>query len=227
MGGGTYLAPLAPDRCSEHLRERTMRRRDSTKLALAGTTVLSRIAVGACAALLIGTAALAQTSQPAPAPAAPAAPAASPYPPTATITTTGYPGIGPPIPSSASSRRPPARRSICCRRRWRRRSGAGSTMRSRRCCAIDSGDTVVLETMMHSHNQVVPGRTIEEIKKLRTDFPGRGPHTVTGPIYVEEARAGRRAQGDAQQDRAARLRDQFQRAGHVRRVPEGVSRTAR
>ena len=25
---------------------------------------------------------------------------------------------------------------------------------------------------MHSHNQVVPGRTIEEIKKLRTDFPG-------------------------------------------------------
>src|SRR5262245_65353574 len=26
---------------------------------------------------------------------------------------------------------------------------------------IDSGDTVVLETMMHSHNQVVPGTTIE------------------------------------------------------------------
>ena len=28
---------------------------------------------------------------------------------------------------------------------------------------VDSGDTVVLETMMHSHNQVVPGKTIEEI----------------------------------------------------------------
>ncbi len=55
---------------------------------------------------------------------------------------------------------------------------------------IDSGDTVVLETMMHSHNQVVPGRTIEEIKKLRTDFPGRGPHTVTGPIYVNGAEPG-------------------------------------
>ena len=40
---------------------------------------------------------------------------------------------------------------------------------------INSGDTVVMETMMHSHNQVVPGRTIEEIKKLRTDHPGRGP----------------------------------------------------
>ncbi len=55
---------------------------------------------------------------------------------------------------------------------------------------VDSGDTIVLETMMHSHNQVVPGRTIEEIKKLRTDFPGRGPHTVTGPIYVTGAEPG-------------------------------------
>ena len=55
---------------------------------------------------------------------------------------------------------------------------------------IESGDTVVLETMMHSHNQVVPGRTIEEIKKLRTDHPGRGPHTLTGPIYVNGAAPG-------------------------------------
>ncbi|MBD2100161.1 acetamidase/formamidase family protein [Leptolyngbya sp. FACHB-261] len=55
---------------------------------------------------------------------------------------------------------------------------------------IASGDTVVLETMMHSHNQIVPGKTIEELKKLRTDNPGRGPHTVTGPIYVEGAEPG-------------------------------------
>ena len=55
---------------------------------------------------------------------------------------------------------------------------------------VDSGDTVILETMMHSHNQVVPGRTIEEIKKLRTDHPGRGPHTVTGPIFVNGALPG-------------------------------------
>src|SRR5258708_14616444 len=48
---------------------------------------------------------------------------------------------------------------------------------------INSGDTVVMETMMHSHNQVIPGTTIEQIKKLRTDFPCRGPHTLTGPIY--------------------------------------------
>ena len=55
---------------------------------------------------------------------------------------------------------------------------------------VDSGDTVILETMMHSHNQVVPGRTIEEIKKLRTDHPGRGPHTVTGPIFINGAMPG-------------------------------------
>src|SRR5882672_10399773 len=55
---------------------------------------------------------------------------------------------------------------------------------------VNSGDTIVMETMMHSHNQVVPGTTIEQIKKLRTDFPGRGPHTFTGPIYIEEAQPG-------------------------------------
>jgi len=55
---------------------------------------------------------------------------------------------------------------------------------------INSGDVVVLETMMHSHNQVVPGTTIEQIKKLRTDHPGRGPHTMTGPIHVEGAQPG-------------------------------------
>jgi acetamidase/formamidase len=55
---------------------------------------------------------------------------------------------------------------------------------------VDSGDTIALETMMHSHNQLVPGKTIEEIKKMRTDHPGRGPHTVTGPIYVNGAEPG-------------------------------------
>jgi acetamidase/formamidase len=55
---------------------------------------------------------------------------------------------------------------------------------------INSGDSVAMETMMHSHNQVVPGTTIDQIKKLRTDHPGRGPHTLTGPIYVEGAEPG-------------------------------------
>src|SRR5215813_7972746 len=55
---------------------------------------------------------------------------------------------------------------------------------------VDSGDTIVMETKMHSHNQVIPGATIEQIKKLRTDFPGRGPHTLTGPIYINGAEPG-------------------------------------
>ncbi len=55
---------------------------------------------------------------------------------------------------------------------------------------VKSGDTIALETMMHSHNQVVPGKTIEDIKKMRTDHPGRGPHTLTGPIHVAGAQPG-------------------------------------
>ena len=55
---------------------------------------------------------------------------------------------------------------------------------------IKPGDTVVMETMMHSHNQIVPGVSIEEIKTLRVDNPGRGPHSVTGPVYVEGAEPG-------------------------------------
>ena len=55
---------------------------------------------------------------------------------------------------------------------------------------VASGDTIIFETMMHSHNQVVPGTTIEQIKKLRTDYPGRGPHSLTGPVYIEGAEPG-------------------------------------
>ena len=55
---------------------------------------------------------------------------------------------------------------------------------------IDSGDTVVVETMPHAHGELWPGRTIEEVKKLRTDWPGRGPMSLTGPIFVKSAEPG-------------------------------------
>ncbi|MDB5366378.1 MAG: Acetamidase/Formamidase [Rhodospirillales bacterium] len=55
---------------------------------------------------------------------------------------------------------------------------------------VKPGDSIALETMMHSHNQVVPGTTIEQIKKTRTDYPGRGPHTLTGPIFIDGAEPG-------------------------------------
>jgi acetamidase/formamidase len=55
---------------------------------------------------------------------------------------------------------------------------------------VDSGDTVALETMMHSHDQIQPGTTMDEIVALRKANPGGGPHSVTGPIYVNGAEPG-------------------------------------
>ena len=55
---------------------------------------------------------------------------------------------------------------------------------------INSGDTVAIETMMHSHNAIQPGTTMEEIVALRKANPGGGPHSVTGPIYVNGAEPG-------------------------------------
>ena len=55
---------------------------------------------------------------------------------------------------------------------------------------VSSGDTVAVETMMHSHDKVQPGITMEEIVALRKANPGGGPHSVTGPIYVNGAEPG-------------------------------------
>ena len=55
---------------------------------------------------------------------------------------------------------------------------------------IESGDTVSIETMMHSHDQVKPGVNMDEIVRLRRANPGGGPHSMTGPIYVNGAEPG-------------------------------------
>ena len=55
---------------------------------------------------------------------------------------------------------------------------------------VKSGDTIILETMMHSHNQVVPGVTIEQIKKLRTDFPGTRTAHLDRPDLYRGSAAG-------------------------------------
>lgn len=55
---------------------------------------------------------------------------------------------------------------------------------------VNSGDTLAVETMMHSHNKIQPGITMEEIVALRKANPGGGPHSVTGPIYVNGAEPG-------------------------------------
>ena len=55
---------------------------------------------------------------------------------------------------------------------------------------VNSGDIVSIETMMHAHNKVQPGMTMEQIVELRKANPGGGPHSVTGPIYVNGAEPG-------------------------------------
>src|SRR2546427_62061 len=55
---------------------------------------------------------------------------------------------------------------------------------------VKSGDTISIETMMHSMDQIKPGVPMEEIVRLRLANPGGGPHSVTGPIYVEDAEPG-------------------------------------
>ena len=55
---------------------------------------------------------------------------------------------------------------------------------------VDSGDTISIETLMHSLDQIQPGTPMEEIVRLRLANPGGGPHTVTGPIYVNGAEPG-------------------------------------
>jgi len=55
---------------------------------------------------------------------------------------------------------------------------------------VNSGDTVAIETMMHAHNAIQPGTTMDDIVKLRLANPGGGPHSVTGPIYVTGAEPG-------------------------------------
>ena len=151
------------------------------------TSTTSRLAIGASCVLIFGATALAQTS-PSPAPAA--APPAPKFEPTATITTPGYPGVGPAdsklrivnLPGGKKLHLLPATLDTT---QWGWFDNAQAPV-----LRVNSGDTIALETMMHSHNQVVPGTTIEQIKKTRTDFPGRGPHTLTGPIYIEEAQPG-------------------------------------
>src|SRR6266478_6980215 len=138
------------------------------------STLLCRIALGAGGALILGTTALAQTA-PSPAPAPAAAPQ---FPPTATITTPGYPGVGPADSKLRVADTPDGKKlyllpATLDTTQWGWFDNAQPPV-----LRVNSGDTIALETMMHSHNQVVPGTTIEQIKKLRTDHPGRGPHTV-------------------------------------------------
>jgi acetamidase/formamidase len=55
---------------------------------------------------------------------------------------------------------------------------------------VQSGDTISIETLSHSLGQIKPGVEMDEIVRLRKSNPGGGPHSITGPIYVEGALPG-------------------------------------
>jgi acetamidase/formamidase len=138
-------------------------------------------AFSALAGLTAGAALFASplAGQPQPSPAAPASPPAE-----------AVPAIGPADPNLRVVRLPNGKRLHLLPATLETTQWGWFDNAQPPVLRINAGDTVALETMMHSHNQVVPGTTIEQIKKLRTDHPGRGPHTLTGPIYVEGAEPG-------------------------------------
>ena len=56
---------------------------------------------------------------------------------------------------------------------------------------IDSGDTVVYpNTWTHFTNRFQPGVSIAQLAQWRRDNPGKGPHSIVGPVGVKNARPG-------------------------------------
>ena len=56
---------------------------------------------------------------------------------------------------------------------------------------IDSGDTVTFpNTWSHFLNKMQPGVPIDQLAELRKSNPGRGPHSIIGPIAVKDAEPG-------------------------------------
>src|ERR1051326_7319503 len=63
---------------------------------------------------------------------------------------------------------------------------------------INSGDTVSIETLYHAMHAIKPsaadhklsGPDMDELARLRKANPGGGPHSLTGPIYIEGAEPG-------------------------------------
>jgi len=53
---------------------------------------------------------------------------------------------------------------------------------------IDSGDSIRFpNTWSHFLNQLQPGVPVDKLAELRTSNPGRGPHSIIGPIAVHNA----------------------------------------
>jgi acetamidase/formamidase len=56
---------------------------------------------------------------------------------------------------------------------------------------IDSGDVISFpDTWSHFLNEMQPGVPIDTLAKLRVSNPGKGPHSIIGPIAVNKAEPG-------------------------------------
>jgi acetamidase/formamidase len=56
---------------------------------------------------------------------------------------------------------------------------------------VDSGDVISFpNTWSHFLNEMQPGVPIDRLAQLRTSNPGRGPHSIIGPIAVKGAEPG-------------------------------------
>jgi acetamidase/formamidase len=56
---------------------------------------------------------------------------------------------------------------------------------------IDSGESISFpNTWSHFLNQMQPGVPVDKLAELRTSNPGRGPHSIIGPIAVRGAEPG-------------------------------------
>jgi acetamidase/formamidase len=56
---------------------------------------------------------------------------------------------------------------------------------------VDSGDVVIYpDTWSHFLNRLQPGTNIEDLARLRAENPGKGPHSIIGPVGVHGAQPG-------------------------------------
>src|SRR5215813_15639100 len=56
---------------------------------------------------------------------------------------------------------------------------------------IESGDAISFpNTWSHFLNQLQPGVPVDTLAALRKSNPGRGPHSIIGPIAVNKAEPG-------------------------------------
>ena len=56
---------------------------------------------------------------------------------------------------------------------------------------VDSGDTISFpNTWSHFLNQMQPGVPVDKLAELRKSNPGKGPHSIIGPIFVNGAEPG-------------------------------------